>query len=109
MFFSPIPGRSEYTSYAGDNDKALTNREFLEKSPAAIKRRRGLIHGDLFEGSKVCALGALAHACGGSVTVTGSLPREMQELNDSMPRATPAKRREKVIAWLEKQLRKLES
>lgn len=108
MFYqSLIPGRSEYVGPAGSSDVALTDREFLEKSLADIKRRRGLIHGDLNDGGRVCALGALAKACGGTVTVTGCLPREMQEFNDSMPKATPAKRRERVIQWLEKRIAKL--
>lgn len=107
MFFSPIPGRSQYTSFAGPRDKALSEREFLTKTLAAVKRRRGLIHGDLMDGKRACALGALAASCGGSVTVAGETPRKLQEFNDSMPKATPAVRRLRVIEWLEKRISRL--
>jgi hypothetical protein len=105
MLFSP--NRPGYVSYAPRNAVALSDREFLEKTLTAVKRRRGLIHGDMTQRSRVCALGALAVACGGEVCVSGMLPTDLQKFNDSMPHATPERRRLKVIAWLEKRIKEL--
>lgn len=107
MNLSPSALRSGHVWPASWNDKALSDREFLEKTLAAVKRRKGLIHGALIENSRVCALGALAVLCGGEVTVQGDLPQELRALNDSVPKATPAQRRQKVIKWLEARIRKL--
>lgn len=103
-----MPNRPGYLSYAPFNSVALTDKELLEKTLAAVKRRRGLIHGDMKQQSRVCALGALAaSSAGGEVTVQGALPRLLQEFNDSMPRVSPATRRLKVIEWLEKRIKRL--
>lgn len=85
---------------------ALPDRDFLEKALAAIKKRRGLIHGSLDDHGRVCALGAFAlknkDAC-----INVEIAEALQKFNDSMPKASPEVRRAKVILWIEKRLTKL--
>lgn len=99
--------RPGHTVPAGADETALTDREFLEKTLKAVKRRRGLIHGTLTDHGRVCALGALVESCGGDVVLNGRLPFELQMVNDWMPKATPRQRRLKVVRWLETQLEAL--
>jgi hypothetical protein len=80
--------------------------EFLEKTLKAIKRRRGLIHGAWNDSGKVCALGAFG-SCHDGAVVPGELATQLQQYNDSMPLASPATRRKKVIAWIEARLKEL--
>jgi hypothetical protein len=83
--------------------QAIPDREFLEKTLAAVKKRRGLIHGSMTEHGRVCALGAFA-AKHDNTCVHKAISEALQEFNDSMPEATPKVRREKVIRWIEKRL-----
>lgn len=101
--------RPGHTSYAAINDESLSYKEFLEKTLVAVKRRRGLIHGDLVRNGRVCGLGALATMCGGSVTLNTDWAKQLQEVNDAVPKATPAGRRARVIRWLEQKLKELKS
>ena len=88
-------------------DRLLTDREFLEKARKAIHRRRGLIHGKLRDGHsrRVCALGSMLGQFVGCSAPT-ELAAELQAVNDSVPKATPEKRRMKVLAWIDDKLRK---
>lgn len=81
----------------------IPDRQFLEKALAAIKKRRGLIHGSMEDHGRVCALGAFASKHD-NTCISLKLAEALQEFNDSMPKASPEVRREKVIRWLEKKL-----
>lgn len=92
------------------NKPVLTDEEFLCKSLAAVRRRRGLIHGKLTENGKrgmFCAIGALCMSEGGEVNVPRELGNLLQEFNDSMPRVSRALRRARVIQWLESKIQEL--
>lgn len=84
----------------------MSVKEFLEKALAAIRRRRGLIHGSWNNRHGVCAMGAFGAKHDGAV-VPYAIGNALQAFNDSMPKATPALRRRKVISWLENKLASL--
>lgn len=89
------------------NEPAISPHAFLTKALAAIKRRRGLIHGHWDDdGQRVCALGAFGKRNVGTV-IPGELATKLQQYNDSMPKASPATRRAKVIRWIERKLKEL--
>lgn len=100
-----MAARAGYVEYS--QDPAISPKEFLEETLKAIKRRRGLIHGSWREGSRVCALGAFG-ACHNGAVIPGDLATELQQYNDSMPKASPEKRRAKVIEWIEKRLKEIQ-
>lgn len=86
----------------------VPNEVFLKRTLSAVKRRRGLIHGQYDKAGAVCALGALGAVLdreNADMCVNSKLAQELQEVNDSVPKATSAKRRQVVIRWLEKQLK----
>jgi hypothetical protein len=87
-------------------DRLLSDVEFLEKALAAIRRRRGLIHGTLKDrhSGRVCALGSMLGDWEG-ICAPGDLCLKLQRINDSVPKATPEARRTKVIRWLERQIK----
>jgi hypothetical protein len=95
------PGHLTYTYRP-----SISPHDFLTKALAAIKRRRGLIHGSWDSGGRVCALGAFGKAHDGTC-IPGDLAAELQQYNDSMPKAAPEVRRAKVIKWIEKRLKDL--
>ena len=97
--FDARPGHVSNGGYA----PMMSRKDFLEKSLAAIKKRRGLIHGAMQKDGRVCALGAFASK-NDNCCVDIRLAEEMQELNDSMPKASPATRRKKVMKWIEEKL-----
>jgi len=82
---------------------AMPRREFLKKTLSAVKSRRGLIHGSMVDHGRVCALGAFAKKHD-NCCVDLRLAEEIQEFNDSMPKASPKTRRAKMIRWLEEKL-----
>lgn len=85
--------------------KSMTDKEFLQKTLDAVKRRRGLIHGELKDDKdRVCALGAFCLENEDNC-VSSSLAKEIQDFNDSMPNAGLATRRLRMIKWLEKRLK----
>lgn len=86
---------------------AIPDREFLEKTLAAIRKRRGLIHGSLMNGGgQVCALGAFAKMHD-NTCINLDIAEQLQAFNDSMPKASKQTRRAKVIKWIEQRLRAL--
>jgi hypothetical protein len=90
-------------------DSPVSEKSFLESTLMAVKRRRGLIHGKLRNGG-VCALGALVDSCektGHPITFWTAQGEAVQDANDSVPKATKAKRRAVVIKWIEKRLKTL--
>jgi len=108
MSFDPLRLMSARSGHVTpSNDPAISPREFLERALKAIKRRRGLIHGTWNDSGRVCALGAFG-GCNDGVTIPGELATQLQEFNDSMPRATPVTRRKRVIAWIERRLKELD-
>lgn len=92
---SIFEARAGYISDAGFK-VPMPDREFLLKALAAIKRRRGLIHGSMKDHERVCALGAFAskhdHSC-----INARIAEALQTFNDSMPKATTQTRRARVI------------
>jgi hypothetical protein len=92
-----------------DTRPVMGRKEFLEKTIKAVKARKGLIHGKFKDHGRVCVLGAFASKFGEAVFNSEERPfmDELQELNDSMPRSKPERRRKVVLAWLEDQLGKL--
>jgi hypothetical protein len=80
---------------------------FLSAVLGAVKKRDGLIHGKYRNGG-VCALGALGaelakrNCC---MCAFPSIVEQLQEVNDSVPWATPAEQRMKVIEWIEGRLK----
>lgn len=98
--------RGNYCVLSGPDQKPISDKELLEKTLAAVKGRRGLIHGDLRgKHGTVCALGALVMKYG-EVTVP-PLAEDIQKYNDSMPSVSKETRRARVIKWLEKRLASL--
>lgn len=65
----------------------------------AVKHRRALIHGQLHEGGKSCAIGATFDD--GVDMLPLSVIDEVAAYNDSFPRLTPVKRWKRVRDWLE--------
>lgn len=87
---------------------AISNHIFYRMALAAVLDRTGLIHGKLQENGHVCAVGALnaelvAQRSGG-VCANHEAIAALQLINDSVPDASPEKRRQVVIDWLQGKL-----
>lgn len=91
-----------------DGLRILTPLVFYKRSLSAVKRQEGLIHGH-FKNGGVCALGALADAItarkGKDVCLSEWMALSLQQVNDSVPDATPKQRRAVVIRWLERKIK----
>lgn len=65
----------------------------------AVKYRRALIHGQLHDGAKFCAIGATFDD--GVDVLPLAVIDEVAAYNDSFPSLTPVKRWRRVRDWLE--------
>ena len=64
----------------------------------AVKSRRSLIHGQLYDGPYTCALGAYFRES--RIPIDGKAIDEIAAYNDSFPNLCPTQRWRKVMAWL---------
>lgn len=68
----------------------------------AVKRRRGLIHGELEDGGGYCAVGS--YFAKNDHALDTEAVRQIVAVNDRFPKLTNAARWKKVKAWLERKV-----
>lgn len=85
------------------SDSCVSVKEFYQEALAAILEVDGLIHGKLNEGKDVCAVGAVNAACKKNrmgIVASREVITALQQVNDSVPDASPAERKRIVVEWL---------
>lgn len=90
-----------------------TESQYYHALLLAIRKRRVLIHGEMNQGNHACAVGALSSYIEkgdryrkerSSMMVPDTWLLEVQRVNDSVPQATGAKRRQVVLDFVRKKL-----
>lgn len=90
-------------------EKLTPRNEALRLLWKAVARRRSLIRGKLWDGDKVCAIGALGRFTGG-ISVEAAFVDEVAAVNDQLSdRVTQKRRWQHVMKWLRKEIAKLDS
>lgn len=81
----------------------VSGRYALEMIRKAVAKRRSLIHGQLDDGSKHCALGCLwddQPTC----TIPPAIVERVAAVNDAHPNVTPHERWKRVMEWFNHEL-----